>query len=61
MEKVSTHTPSSVVVVDDGKSDRKAITKVEIATAKIKDIPLDPVNINYPKSNLYPTPFTVEM
>lgn len=61
MEKQSTQVAPKIRELLEGNKERKAITKEEMATASIKEIPLEPVSINYPKSNLYPTPFTVVM
>ncbi len=47
--------------VESGISERNAATRADMAKAKIKEIPLEVVSIFYPKSNLYPTPFTVEI
>lgn len=46
MEKESTQEADRMTRVVDSNNDKKAITKVEMANAKINEIPREPVSIN---------------
>jgi hypothetical protein len=45
MEKDKSNAAQSVGVVEEGIRNKKAVTKPEMATARIKDMPRDPVGI----------------
>jgi hypothetical protein len=45
IEKVRIKAPQSAVIEVEGIKDKNAITKLDMAMARINDIPLDPVSI----------------